>query len=417
MRPSTWLVAWIPLLSLSCAPGRPSAAQPAVELSPAQREAQVLSNVTQLTFDRDFDRAGEAYFSPDGRWVIFQAVPKARPGVQAEGGYQMYVARLVYVKGEPSGLVVTTRISPPNSRNTCGYFSPDGKTLLFASTAGKEDPDEGPAGYQRQGSRYRWAFSKGMEIYSVPNWEQRVMTASAGGYVNLALPENRLTDNDYYDAECSFSPDGKWIVFCSDRPSEVEPDAMPTTRATTNPSDTNRPKQLYFMRADGSDVRQITFTPGYNGGPFFSPDGRRLLYRSDRKGNDLLQVLIADVELKRPGQSAWYTTNAEPVGLRNERPLSDDVNVNWAPFFTPDGRQVLFATSKVAHTNYEVFSVPAAPATQGIPEPIRLTYSAGPDVLPVVSPDGKYMMWASKRGEDPTTQIYIAKLKLPAMKK
>lgn len=403
----------IPLISLGCV-ASPATTQPVAELTPSQKEGQFLTEITQLTFGRDYERAGEAYFSADGRWVVFQAIPKPRPGEKAETGYQMYVARLVYVQGKPSGLVVATRITPPNSKNTCGWFSPDGKTLLFASTAGKEDPDEGPSGYQRAGSRYRWAFSKGMEIYSIPNWEQRVMTASAGGYVNLALPEHRLTNNDYYDAECSFSPDGEWIVFCSDRPSDVEADAMPTTRATTNPSDAVRPKQLYVMRKDGSDVRQLTATPGYNGGPFFSPNGKQLLYRSDRKGNDLLQVLLADIEFKGP----WYNKTHEPVGLKNERPLSDDTNVNWAPYLTPDAKHVLFASSKVAHTNYEVFAVSTIEkkSTDGktpeIPEPTRITYAAGADVLPVVSFDGKYMMWASKRGEDPTTQIYIATLKL-----
>lgn len=310
----------------------------------------------------------------------------------------MYVARIVYVRNEPAGLVVVTRVTPPGSRNTCGYFSPDGRTLIFASTAGKDDPNEESPGYQRQGSRYRWAFSKGMEIYAVPDWEKKVV-ASVGGYVDLAKPEYRLTENEYYDAECSISPDGKWVVFCSDRPSLAG--GVVTTQPGTQP--VARPKNLWLMPLVGGEkagLIQLTNTAGYNGGPFFSPDGNSVVYRSDRVGNDLLQVYIADLT------KSW---RGEPVGmLRNERAVTNDNNVNWAPYFTPDGDRVLYATSLVSHANYEIFSR----RVDGSRE-TRITYSAGPDVLPVVSPDGKYLMWSSRRGEDKTTQIYIARLRFP----
>src|SRR4051812_28945928 len=94
-----------------------------------------LSDVVQLT--RDFDRAGEAYFSPDGNWIIFQATPKG------EKQYAMYVAKLDRTADRITGAGMPKRISPPNSRNTCGFFSPDGGSLIFASTAGKEKGDDG----------------------------------------------------------------------------------------------------------------------------------------------------------------------------------------------------------------------------------------------------------------------------------
>lgn len=363
------------------------------EPTPAEREAAVLSNVTQLTFARDFDRAGEAYFSPDMRWVVFQAVPRG------EKNYAMYVARLVRVGGEPAGLVVVTRVSPPGSRNTCGWFADDGTTLVFASTAGKDDPDEAAPGYQREGRNYRWAFSKGMEIYRVPGFEKRVLT-STEGFVDLARPEFRLTDNDAYDAECATSPDGEWVVFCSDRESVVEGDLPATQPAAA------RPRQLWAMRKDGSGLVQLTRTHGYNGGPFFSPDGKRLVYRSDRVGNDLLQVLVADVVRDRRGNI---------TGLANERKVTDDANVNWGPYWSADGRRIVYASSKEGHANYELFSRrgdgSAGRATDR--REARLTWSAGPDVLPVVSPDGNYLMWSSRRGEDKTTQVYVARLTWP----
>src|SRR5204863_2894423 len=138
-----------------------------------------------------------------------------------------YLARLSYTR--PGGIVYATplpmddpgtggvlngaqtpiRITPANSRNTCGYFSPDGKSLIFASTAGQEDPNEPSSGYQRQGGNYRWDFPKGMEIYRVDDWQGKMSAASRPVELNLATWA--LTNNDAYDAECAFSPDGKWI--------------------------------------------------------------------------------------------------------------------------------------------------------------------------------------------------------------
>lgn len=372
------------LAATGCVQHGEATSRPAMaEMSPEEREAMVLPQVTQLTFGFQFEKAGEAYFSPDMRWVVFQAAPKG------EQNYQMYVAPLT--AGVHPTLGTAVRVTPANSRNTCGYFSPDGKDLIFASTAGKEDPEEKASGYQRAGSRYRWAFSKGMEIYRVPDF-QAAIRLSGGGGVDLAQRQYRITDNSAYDAECTYSPDGKWIVFCSDRPSMGE--SMPVT---TMPA--AAPKQLWAMHPDGTGLVQLTRTAGYNGGPFFSPDGKRLLYRSDRAGDDLLQVYTAEV---------MYNAAGDIVGLRGERAITSDGNVNWGPAWTPDGKRVVYATSKVSHANYEIFGR----RVDGSHE-VRITYASGPDVLPIVSPDGKWLMWASRRGEDKTTQIYISPLAWP----
>ena len=85
----------------------------------------------------------------------------------------------------------------------------------------------------------------------------------------------RLTDTPGYDAEGSYSPDGKQIIFTSFRDGDAE---------------------IYIMDADGKNPRRITHAKGYDGGPFFSPDGKRIIYRSDRKENDLLQIYINNPE-------------------------------------------------------------------------------------------------------------------------
>lgn len=326
-------------------------------------ETDLLAPPLQLT--AGYTRAGEAYFSPDMQWLVFQAT---EPGEQH---YQMYVAKVQYAGKEITGLAPAVRLSPPQSRNTCGWFSPDGKLLLLASTAGKEDPSESTPGYQRQGSRYQWAYPKGMEMYAVPFTGQPVQLSAAE-----MLP-HRLSDNDAYDAECAYSPDGEQIVFTSNRTGDLE---------------------LFVMNADGTDVRQLSHTKGYDGGPFFSPDGRQVVYRSDRAGNDLLQVFVSDVVRDGDGRV---------TGLRNERQLTSGADVNWGPYFHPNGRIIFFASSRVAHTNYEIFAVPVEGG-----EAVRVTYAAGADVLPVVSPDGRYMLWSAKRSADNTTQLYLARLKL-----
>jgi Tol biopolymer transport system component len=350
----------------------------------AKGEERMLAGAVQLT--DGFAKAGEAYFSPDMRWIIFQAAPKG------EEHYQMYVAKLRWDVKRVSGNVMSplpmdrdprvpvllgaekpVRISPANSRNTCGFFSPDGRSLIYASTAGKEEPGEPEPGYQRKGGSYRWAYPKGMEIYRADNWQDALRR---GGVADLrAVP---LTDNAAYDAEGAYSPDGRSIVFTSNRTGDLE---------------------LFAMRPDGTGVVQLTKTPGYDGGPFFSPDGKRLVYRSDRKGNDLLQVFTADLAFDADGNI---------TGIANERQLTDDANVNWGPYWYLDGRHVIYATSAHGHQNYELYVM-----RDDGKDRRRVTYWNGFDGLPVLSPDGNWLMWSSKRTKDGTTQLVAARFHLP----
>lgn len=343
-------------------------AQPATTES-AGTESDTLTDVIQLT--SGFDRAGEAYFSAGMKWIVFQAVPNG------EKQFQMFIAKVQSRDDQITGIDAPIRISPANSRNTCGYFSPDGKALIFASTTGKENPDEPTSGYQRDGRDYRWSYPTGMEIFRADDWLAAVQQAKPDENVDLA--KHVLTNNDAYDAECAFSPDGKWICFTSNRSGDLE---------------------LYAMRSDGSNVVQLTHTPGYDGGPFFSPDGKRLLYRSDRRSNNLLQIFVSDLNFEEFGNI---------TGMTNERQLTDDANVNWGPFWHPDGRHIAYATSMQGHTNYEIYLMRDDGSHK-----TRITYSPGADVLPVFSPDGKYLIWTSKRTKDQTTQIFLAKFQMPA---
>ncbi len=341
-----------------------------------------LSNVIQLT--KGFDRAGEAYFSPDTNWIIFQATPKG------ETHYAMYLAKLEKRGNEIVGAGEPQRISAPGTQNTCGFFAPNGESFIFASTEGKQPPaDNRAAGYQREGGTYRWSFPDEMEIFRVDGWAERLSTPQAlppdsgAGLPQpvsasaVQLTKQPITENGAYDAECAFSPDGKWIVFCSRRDGDSE---------------------LYVMKEDGSGAVRLTNQKGYDGGPFFSPDGKRLVYRSDRKGNDLLQVMVADLT---------FADDGGITGVTNERQLTD-ANINWGPYFHPDGKHIVYTTSEHGHHNYEVYAMRDDGSHK-----TRITSKPGFDGLPVFSPDGRYLMWSSKRAEDNTTQVFIANFKPP----
>ncbi|MGE0610174.1 MAG: TolB family protein, partial [Pirellulales bacterium] len=216
-------------------------------------EGQYLKNIRQVT--KGFTKAGEGYFSPDGKQIIYQAIPKD------------YIFYQIYTQPLAGGL--PQRLSPGRGRTTCSYFSPDGKKVLFASShldpnlseteeAEREKLAEDAKTNRRR--RYEWAFDPYMDIFEAD---------LDGGHLR------QLTKEKGYDAEGAYSRDGKLIAFCSDR--DGDPD-------------------LYVMNADGTGLRQLTDAPGYDGGPFISPDGKWVTFRSDRKQAEFLQIYVIGID-------------------------------------------------------------------------------------------------------------------------
>lgn len=339
MRALSWLVACSAAVSVS-------AAEPSV----AEFESKHLGEIHQVTFG--LPQAGEGYFSPDGQWIVYQAHPIGYPF------YQIYVQKL--------GEKTPRRISPGRGRTTCSFFSRDGKRILFASS--HTDPhidetelkarEEAAAGTRR---RYEWVFDPHMDIY-VCDFD--------GTHLQ------RLTDAPGYDAEGSYSSDGRQIVFTSTR--DGDPD-------------------LYIMDADGGNVRQLTNADGYDGGPFFSPDDRWVIFRSDRQKKDMLQI---------------YAISADG---KHEVQLTDDLNtVNWAPYFHPSGRYFIWTRADYSRgpsgASFQLFTMEidtSATSFQG-GAVTQITAHPKADVLPVFSPDGKKLMWTSTRTEDGSSQLFLA---------
>lgn len=347
--------------------------------APAWKDAEqgILENHVQLTFGDRFTRAGEAYFSPDDNRIIFQATEQPRGGGAESPHYAMFVADIVRDdNGRITGIENITRISPEGTANTCGWFHPteDG-LVLFGSSVGEPTESE-PPGYQRASGRYRWMFPPEMDIVTVHLDEA---DGTADSLTTL------IGDRENYIAEGSWSPDGRHVLY---------------TSLESNLGD------LYTLDTKTGRTSRIVTAQGYDGGPFFSPDGKRITYRSDRRNNNLLQIFVAHLAFNDEGTI---------IGIEREYQITDNEHVNWAPFWHPGGRHLVYATSEISHRQYEVFIIDADPGNaDGSTGTIkygtrkrRVTHAEGFDGLPVFNSNGEVMMWTSQRGGD-GSQIWIA---------
>ena len=330
-----------------------------LQTSPAQNhESDFLTRIRRLTVEGR--RAGEGYWSPDGKRLVFQS--EREPG---NPFYQIYALDLT--TGD------TKRISPGYGKTTCSFFRPGTDEIEFASTHHdpkskqyqQEELDFRASGKTR---RYSWDYDPEFEIYT---------------YAEKSGKYTRLTNARGYDAEGSYSPDGQWIVFTSMR------DAYNRTLSTEEQKqlevDPSYFAEIYIMRADGSGQRRLTNVPGYDGGPFFSPDGKRIIWRRfDTSG------LIADV----------FTMNPDGSDVRQ---ITDFGAMSWAPYIHPSGQYILFATNKLGFENFEIYMVDI----DGKKEPVRITYADGFDGLPVPSPDGRQVAWTSTRAGGSEGQIFL----------
>src|SRR6266516_3157683 len=266
------------------------------QTGPAYQERDFLSRVRRLTVEGR--RAGEGYWSPDGKKLVFQS--EREPGNPL---YQIYVLDL--------GTGETTRVSPGLGKTTCAFFRPGTDEIEFAST--HADPkskqlqdDELAIRASGKERRYSWDYDPEMDIYA---------------YNGKTGALKRLTTARGYDAEGSYSPDGQWIVFSSMRDAYNRTlDAKEQNMLAENASYF---AEIYIMRADGSGQKRLTRAPGYDGGPFFTQDGSRIVWRRfDEQG------LIADVWTMKPDGS-------------EQKQITNFGSMSWAPYMHPSGKYIL----------------------------------------------------------------------------
>lgn len=337
----------LPLLlvaaAAACAHEPPSSKPVTVAPEPGERH---LTNVRRLT---DGGENAEAYFSADGKRLIFQST---RDGRSCDQEFVMNV--------DGSDL---HRVSNGTGKTTCGFFYATDQRILFGSSHAlqqecpvKPDPSKG----------YVWGLDP-FDIY----------TAKPDG-----SDLQRLTDYGVYTAEAVVSPDGKRIVFTSLKDGDLD---------------------IYTMNVDGTDVRRLTNAPGYDGGPWWSPDGTKIAYRAWHPVDSALTTyrdLLAQ-RLVRPNRMELWVMNADGSGQRQITQLG---GANFGPSWTPDGQRLIFSSNyKQPHSgNFDLFLINLDGT--GLEQ---ITTAETFDGFPMFSPDGTQIVWASNRHDAKATETNL----------
>ncbi|MBC7420730.1 MAG: M28 family peptidase [Bdellovibrio sp.] len=318
----------------------------------------LIADARQITFVGP--RSGEGYFSADGKKMIFQS--EREPG---NPFYQMYILDL------KSGQ--TSRVSTGQGKTTCGWIKPDMKKVMWSSThldskTKEKIKGEYAARAKPVKGRYSWSFDDQFDIFESDLQGKNV---------------KRLTKELGYDAEGSYSPDGQWIAFASNR--SLYSDQFTEDDKKVLQRDPSYAMEIYIMKADGTQVKRLTNSLGYDGGPFFSADGKKITWRRFNADGSKAEI---------------YTMN---VDGSEQKQITSLGSMSWAPFFHPSGKYIIFGSSVLGYSNFELFIVDS----EGKQKPVRVTFADGFDGLASFSPDGQTLTW-SHRNEKGDSQIYLA---------
>jgi Tol biopolymer transport system component len=326
------------------------AISPAPDDSLRLPEEKHLANIKQLSFGGE---NAEAYFSPDGKQLIFQSTR------DEHGCDQIYTMNI-----DGSNVKM---ISNGEGRTTCAYFLPNGRRVLYSSTyMGSKSCPQRPD------------FSRGYVWAVYPSFD--IFTAKPDG-----SDVQRLTATPGYDAETTISRDGK-LVFTSMRDGDLD---------------------IYTMDANGKNVRRLTNELGYDGGPFWSYDGKQIVFRAhhpttEKDKADYLSLLKDN--LIRPTTLEIWVMNSDGS---NKRQLTNNGKANFAPYFFPDGKRIIFASNMAdpRGRNFDLYKVNVDGS--GLD---RITFNETFDGFPMFSPDGKKLVFASNRNAKTQgeTNVFIA---------
>ncbi|HEX7153093.1 MAG TPA: M20/M25/M40 family metallo-hydrolase [Thermoanaerobaculia bacterium] len=315
---------------------------------------QHLADVRQLTFGGE---NAEAYFSPDGKKLIYQST------AERGGCDQQYILDLE--TGE------SKRVSSGKGRTTCGYFAyPKGERILYASTEAASAECPPPPDRSRG---YIWGVYPSFDIY----------VANADG-----SNAKRLTTTAGYDAEAVWCHQGGKILFTSVRDGDLD---------------------LYEMNESGGDVKRLTAMPGYDGGAFYNADCTEIVWRASRfNDEEELDEYLALLEdgFVRPSKMELYVAKSDGSGARQ---ITNNGAANFAPYFMPDGRRVIYSSNMLDPRGREFDLFIVNKDGSGIPE--RVTTAPAFDGFPMFSPDGKWIVWGSNRNnpEGRDTNLFIAR--------
>ncbi len=307
-----------------------------------------LRHVKQLTFG---GQNAEAYFSFDGQRLIFMSTREP---------YKCDQIFIMNTDGSNVHLVSTGK-----GRTTCGYFYPDGKHILYSSTHLSADACPPRPDYSHG---YVWAVYSAYQMYY----------ATDEGKI-----EKPLTVAPGYNAETTLSADGKRMVFTSSREGDLD---------------------IYTMNADGTNVRRLTNTLGYDGGPFFSPDGKWIVYRAHHPTSPeeiaRYKSLLAQ-DLVEPNEMDLWLMRDD--GSDNHQ-ITNLGGASFAPAFFTDNKRIIFS-SNYEHAGSSQFELYAINSNGKNLE--RITYAGGFSAFPQFSPDGKKLVFISNRNAKAPHEINV----------
>jgi len=320
-----------------------------------------LKNIQQLTYGGD---NAEAYFSFDGKNLAFQSNNPAWD-LKCDQIFNLNIK-----KASKDTTYRPTMISTGLGRTTCAYFMPGDKQILYASThlGSKECP---PNPEPRADHKYLWAIYPDFDIF---------IADLKGNIVK------QLTDFEGYDAEATVSPDGKKMVFTSTRNGDLD---------------------LYVCDIDGSNVKQVTHELGYDGGAFFSPDSKKLVFRASRPKtpediNEYKDLLAQGLVM--PTNMEICVCNVDGSDFKQITNLG---KANWAPFFHPSGKKIIFSSNHNSPKGYDFNLFMVNLDGSGLEQITKLSNF---NAFPMFSPDGKKLVFSSNRNNHGTrdTNLFIA---------
>ena len=358
-RHTTFVSAFLAVLGVSLAGCASGGAVPVDPMVPpggiAYPDDEREPRLTELRRLTDEGQNAEAYFSPDGQRLIFQAT---LPGI-TECDQQFIMG----LDGQD-----LERVSTGEGRTTCGYFYAGGDRIVYSSTHGMAETCPAPPDYSMG---YVWALYD-YDIYTATDEGQDL---------------TKIYGSDVYDAEATLSPDGETIVFTSAESGDLE---------------------IYTMDTDGSNVQRLTHETGYDGGPFFSPDGSKIVYRAhhpeDPADVEDYQRLLAR-GLIRPRQLDVWVMDADGS---NKVRVTNNGAANFGPFFHPSGERIIFSSNMHDPTGRDFDLYLIGVDGTGLE---RVTVHPDFDGFPMWSPvDPTRFVFASNRGGDVEgeTNVYLA---------
>ena len=318
-------------------------------------------NIRQLTFGGD---NAEAYWSYDGKSIVFQ---KTNP---KEGLYcdQIFMAKVPFTNEEK---FTPKMVGTGKGRSTCSYFLPDGKHIIYASTHLGADSCPPTPDRTKYGNKYIWPLYNSYDIF---------MADMSGKIVK------QITHAKGYDAEATLSPDGKKMIYCSDKSGDLE---------------------LYVMDVKSGKEMRVTNELGYDGGAWFSPDGTKIVWRASRpKTPEAIKEykeLLAE-GMVAPTNMEVFVANADGSNAKQITALGQ---ANWAPNFTPDGKHIIFCSNHEYKRGFPFNMYLIDLEGKGLE---KISRDKGFDAFPMFSPDGKKIIFASNRNNGGTrdTNLFVA---------